>query len=165
MSRKCHRVMPQKCRRIFIELAGTTCKAWCPLSATGAKDRSKLRQLHPSTAPFLVWLYFVLWLQPDKVVYENSDHFDSVNQLQRRIQHLYLCFAVIMCPSWFRSSSAKAPDIHDLFPQAHDFLVWVPAGIQANVCSGSNNETGCVFLRVEAGAGEGHPTRASALLM
>ena len=44
-----------------------------------------------------------------------------------------------------RSSSAKAPDIHDLFPQAHDFLVWVPAGIQANVCSGSNNETGCFF--------------------
>ena len=101
MSRKCRRVMPQKCRRIRIELAGTTCKAWCPLSATGAKDRSKLRQLHPSTAPFLVWLYFVLWLQPDIVVHENSDHFDSVNELQRRIQHLYLCFAVILCPSWF----------------------------------------------------------------
>ena len=84
-------------RRLVWEVAGTTCKGWCPLSRTG-RSQVHLGKLHPSSVPFLVWIYWCLQQLPDIILHENGYQFDE-NEISRRVGHMYLVVSTVLCSS------------------------------------------------------------------
>ena len=75
---KCQRMCPlipsvNRDTDVLLEIAGTTCVAWSSMRSCGVPSG---RWLHFSTLPCLVWIFWVLWLNPDFFIHECVSKFD-----------------------------------------------------------------------------------------